>query len=161
MNVMRVRELRACQKHNRALVILEAVESPRRVTFYAEAEDARRLARELTRGPRACHPIFDFVMSLLRNWHATPVHIVLEDAEGDGIVAFVCVRQGEIEAKISCYPPDALTLALRTGVPIYATAGVLEHSEIVGEDPVTAQWLENVRPVDFQPRHGGRLDRGE
>src|SRR5919106_3098417 len=154
MTMMRIRELTTCDQHSRALVVLEDVASSCRLTFYADADDARRLARELARGPRACHPVFDFIMALLRSWHAAPVCVVLEDVDGDGIGALVCVRQGEIESSISCYPPDALTIALRTGVPIYATPGVLSHAEAMtpmsAEDRGTAHWLEHVRPQDFE-----------
>ena len=101
MTMMRIRELTTCDQHSRALVVLEDVASSCRLTFYADADDARRLARELARGPRACHPVFDFIMALLRSWHAAPVCVVLEDVDGDGIGALVCVRQGEIESSIS------------------------------------------------------------
>jgi bifunctional DNase/RNase len=161
MTLMRIRDLTACRKHSRALIALEDVDRACRLTFYADAEDARRLARELARGPRACHPIFDFIQTLLRTWHAAPVRVVLEDVNGDGIGAVVYVRQGEVELPLSCYPPDALALALRTGVPIYATPEVLGHAHAVPRtrsgdtgdgtpQSDTVRWLEGVRPRDFE-----------
>jgi uncharacterized protein len=153
MVLMRIRELTRCPKHQRVLITLDDVDGRRHVTFYADAEDSRRLARELKSGPRACHPIFDFIQGLLRSWHAAPVRVVLEDVDGDGIGALVYLRQGELESSISCYPPDALALALRTGVPIYATPEVLSHGEVGPqlEDHDTARWLERVQPRDFRP----------
>jgi bifunctional DNase/RNase len=134
------------------LITLVDTTGPRRITFYADADDARRLAREMARGSRACHPIFDFIQTLLRSWHAVPVRVVLEDVNGDGIGALVYLRQGELESSISCYPPDALALALRTGVPIYATADVLRHACRGPMEPDdTARWLQGVRPADFEP----------
>ena len=154
MTLMRIRDLTACPKHSRVLVSLEDVDGARRLTFYADAEDARRLARELARGPRACHPVFDFIQTLLRSWHAAPVRVVLEDVNGNGIGALVYVRQGEVESGIACYPPDALTIALRTGVPIYATPEVLGHTHVIpstaSELQDAAQWLDRVRPQDFE-----------
>jgi bifunctional DNase/RNase len=151
MTLMRLRELTSCPHHSRVLITLDDASGPRRITFYADADDARRLAREMARGPRACHPIFDFIQTLLTTWHAAPVRVVLEDVNGDGIGAVVYLRQGEIEFSISCYPPDALTIALRTGIPIYATPEVLSHA--AGAAPMehhdTAQWLQRVRPEDF------------
>lgn len=156
MNLMRLRELTSCAQHDRVVVVLEDVAQLRRLTFYAEAQEARRLAQQIQRGPRACHPVFDFIQALLRTWHATPVRVVLEDVEGEGIGALVYLRQGEIELSISCYPPDALTLALRSSVPIYATAEALAHAEEVaaadglgGGEDVTG-WLERVTPRDFE-----------
>jgi bifunctional DNase/RNase len=152
MVLMRIRELTRCAKHQRVLITLDDVESARHVTFYADAEDARRLARELRSSPRVCHPIFDFIQELLRRWHAAPVRVVLENVNGDGIGATVYLRQGELEAGISCYPPDALALALRTGVPIYATPDVLSHSGACPplRDHEMARWLERVQPQDFE-----------
>ena len=150
MTLMRLRELTSCPHHSRVLITLDDAAGPRRITFYADPDDARRLAREMARGPRACHPIFDFIQTLLNAWHAVPVRVVLEDVNGDGIGALVYLRQGEIESSLSCYPPDALTLALRTGVPIYATADVLRHACSGSmEHDDTARWLQRVRPEDF------------
>ena len=108
----------------------------------------------MARGPTACHPIFDFIQALLNTWHAAPVRVVLEDANGDGVGALVYLRQGEIELSIACYPPDALTIALRTKVSIYATAHVLSQAEprpsTSAERRETARWLERVRPRDFE-----------
>jgi bifunctional DNase/RNase len=152
MILMRLRELTSCAHHERVLITLDETTGPRRITFFADTDDARRLAREMTRGTRACHPIFDFIQALLSAWHAAPVRVVLEDVNGDGVGALVYLRQGEIESSISCYPPDALTLALRTGVPIYATPDVLRHAGTGPMEPDdTARWLERVRPKDFEP----------
>jgi bifunctional DNase/RNase len=161
MTLMRIRDVTACPTHQRALIALEDVDRAHQLTFYADSEDARRLARELARGPRVCHPIFDFIQALLSAWHAAPVRVVLEDVDGDGIGALVYLRQGEVELGILCYPPDALAIALRTGVPIYASPEALGHAHAVprtpsGEtgdrapEPDTAQWLEGVRPQDFE-----------
>jgi bifunctional DNase/RNase len=154
MTLMRIRDLTACSQHRRVLVNLEDVAATRRLTFHADPDDARRLARELARGPRACHPIFDFIQALLRSWHAAPTRVVLEDVNGDGIGALVYLRQGEVESHIECYPPDALTIALRTGVPIYATPEVLGHAQASAPTPLgdadTGEWLQRVRPEDFE-----------
>lgn len=154
MTPMRIREIASCSEHHRVFVVLEDVTGSRRLTFLADADDARRLSREMARGPAACHPIFDFIQALLSTWHVTPVSVVLEDVNGDGIGALVCLRQGEIELSVSCYPPDALTIALRTEVPIYATADVLGHAEPApttsAEGHETARWLDRVRPRDFE-----------
>ena len=114
MTLLRIRELTACARHRRVLVHMEDVEASRHFSFSAEPEDARRLAREMARGPRACHPIFDFIQALLQSWRAAPVRVVLEDVNGEGIGAQVVVRHEDVESSISCYPPDALTIALRT-----------------------------------------------
>lgn len=104
----------------------------------------------------ACHPIYDFVQSLLLALDADVTRVVLEDVREQGIGSRVYVRSGEGELEIPCYPPDALALALRANVPIYATADVLTHSQRVGpardESRDVARWLAHVRPDHFSAR---------
>ena len=86
---------------------------------------------------------------------STPT-VVLEDVREQGIGSRVYVRSGEGELGVPCYPPDALALALRANVPIYATADALTHSQRVGpardESRDVARWLAQVRPDDFSAR---------
>ncbi len=51
-------------------------------------------------------------------------------------------------------PPDALALALRTGLPIYATGDALAHAEPLLAGPGVTDgdvgaWLQRVKPDDF------------
>jgi bifunctional DNase/RNase len=154
MTLMRVLELTSCSRHNRALILLEDVEGTRRLTFYADGCETHRLAHALARGPRACHPVFDFVRALLETLGASPARVVLEDVDGQGIGALVHVRQGASEVTVTCYPPDAIALAVRERLPIYATPGALDHAEPV-PPPVTgagavSEWLDRVQPQDFE-----------
>jgi bifunctional DNase/RNase len=150
---MRLRELASCTRHERALIVLEDTARSRRLTFYADADETRRLAKTIQRGPRACHPVYDFIRALLRTLGASAVRVVLEDVEGRGVGALVHVRQGETETVITCYPPDAVALALREQFPIYATQAALDHAAPVSPPSVevdkVSDWLDHVRPNDF------------
>jgi hypothetical protein len=154
MTQMRIQELTSCRQHQRALVVLEDVGGTRRITFYADPNETRRLAQAMARGPRACHPVYDFIRALVERLGATPVRVVLEDVDGQGIGARVCVRQGASEVLVTCYPPDALALALRERLPIYATAEALEHAELLSpaaaEPEDISEWLGRIRPHDFE-----------
>jgi len=91
--------------------------------------------------------------------------VVLEDVKGQGIGSRVYVRSGGDELGVPCYPPDALALALRAKVPIYATADALTHAQRVAPSVdagggvadtrrEVTRWLERVRPTDFSSRAG-------
>lgn len=112
-------------------IVLEDVGGQMTLTFYADREEAGRLMREI--GPRgcACHPIYDFVHALLLAVDAEVTRVVLEEAKGQGIGGRVYVRSGDSELAVPCCPPDALALALRAQVPIYATPDALAHGEHV------------------------------
>jgi len=155
MTPMRIREIRNCAAHRRTLVVLEDVGGRLTLTFSADPEEARRLVRVRAREGCGCQPVYDFVQALLAALGARLTRVVLEDARGQGIAGRVWLRSAGGEQGVPCYPPDALALALRAGVPVYATADALAHAEPVpgppGADPVgdVARWLERVRPDDF------------
>ena len=78
---------------------------------------------------------------------------MLEDIEGQGVGALVHVRQGESETVVTCYPPDAVALAIREQLPIYATEAALDHAVPISPPPTepgeVTDWLDHVRPQDF------------
>jgi bifunctional DNase/RNase len=154
MTLMRIQELASCPQHRRALVVLEDVGGRRRLTFYADPYETRRLAQAMTRGRQTCHPVYDFIRVLLGKLGASLTRVVLEDVSGHGIGALVHVKQGASEVPVTCYPPDALALALRERLPIYATAEALDHAEPLppraAEPHAVSEWLNRVEPHDFE-----------
>ena len=153
MTLVQVRTLARCPAHGHTVVVLDATGRRRRRAFYADPQEAQRLARQLAHGPRACHPVLDFIRALLAVWRAVPARVVLDDVAGQGLGAMVCLRQGGREVAVPCYPPDALALALRVGVPIYATEAALAHGDRAGppepDGEDLAGWLDRLRPEDF------------
>ena len=96
-------------------------------------------------------------MTLLDSFEAGLARIVLDDVQGEGIAGLVYVGRGGAELPVPCYPPDAIALALRAGVPIYATAAALSHAEPPSPAAGAVEaWLETVRPEDFDAPAGER-----
>jgi bifunctional DNase/RNase len=96
--------------------------------------------------------VYDFIGGLLQTLGATPSRVVLDDVngEGSGGTVFVHVAAGEIG--VPCYAPDAIGLALRANVPIFASPGALDHGKPArGPDAAgdVVGWLERLRPEDF------------
>ena len=121
-----------------------------------DPDEACRLAQELERGQYVCHPVYDFVRRLLETLQATATRVVLDVVQGEGLDGLVYVQQAESERGVPCYASDALALALRANLPIYATAEALAYAERLPPSPSTfdeggkvRQWLEQVRPEDF------------
>jgi bifunctional DNase/RNase len=131
---------------------LEPTSGTLTITFAADSHEAVRLGRVVQHGPQACHPIFDFVRALLSSLEAGVTRVVLEDVQGEGISGIVYVGAGGSELPVPCYPPDAIALALRAGIPIYATQDALTHAEPSPTPPpgAVSEWLERVRPSDFR-----------
>lgn len=153
MIVMRLRNLAFCPRHTRALVVLEDTSCSRRLTFYADPGETRRLQQLLEGGRGACHPVYDFIRAVLAALGASAIRVVLEDVEGRGVGAQVHIRQGESETVVGCYPPDAVALAIREQLPIFATEAALDHAVPVSPPAAgpgdIADWLDHVQPRDF------------
>ena len=84
MTVMQIREIRLCPAHRTAIVRLDDSERRLTMTFAADPHEASRLARVMEHGPRACHPMLDFVGALLGSFEAGVVRVVLDDVQGEG-----------------------------------------------------------------------------
>jgi uncharacterized protein len=156
MTLMQIREIASCPHHKRTIIMLEDVHQCLRLTFYADPDEACRLTQELERGPYACHPVYDFMRRLLAALQATATRVVLDVVQGEGLDGFVYVQQAESEQGVPCYASDALALALRANLPIYATAEALAYAERLPPSSSTfdeggemRQWLAQVRPEDF------------
>ena len=156
---MQLREVTSCAVHGRAIIMLEDVNERLRLTFYADLEEAQRLGHVIGRGPCAGQPVYDFIQSLLEAFQTTATRVVLDEVKGDLIGSFVYFRRAGSDVVVPCYAPDALALALRTHLPIYATTAALAHAERLSSSPSTpdergemTQWLEQVKPEDFSLR---------
>ena len=139
--------------------MLEDVNERFRLTFYAGLAEAQRLAHVIEQGPSAEQPVYDFIQSLLEALQTTATHVVLDEVKGERIGSFIYFRQAESDVVVPCYAPDALALALRANLPIYATAAALAHAEPLSSSPSTLngraevrRWLEQVKPEDFSLR---------
>ncbi len=98
--------------------------------------------------------MFDFIRALLESLEADMTRVVLDDVHGRGIGSTMYVRRADGEIAVPCYPPDAIALAVRAGVPIYATAEALRQARPVPPPmPDTrdvGSWVDGVKPGDFR-----------
>jgi len=165
MTPMRIRALLRSPDNERTVIVLEDVERRLQFTFSADLHEAHRLGKALGSTQCTCNPIYDFIESLMCAVRTTITRVVLDDAGGFGIRAVVWLNCAEARLPISCYPPDALGLALRAKVPIYATAEALAHAKPLTtiDDAAPAgsvevsRWLQHVSPDDFCSRQDGRV----
>jgi bifunctional DNase/RNase len=157
---MRVRALLSSSDNERVVVVLEDVAQRLQFAFSADLHEARRLGRALDSAECTCNPVYDFIESSLSAFQAAMTRVVLDDAGASGIHAVIWLQRADVSLTIPCYPPDALGLALRAKVPIYATAAALAHATPLrtSDDvprpgpPEVRRWLEGVSPDDFRLR---------
>jgi bifunctional DNase/RNase len=152
---MVVRDLTNDPAGDRAVLCLEDVERRLRVALLIPMNEANRLARVLGFTPCPCVPVFELIESLLARFGAGLRRVVL-NGDDAGISGTLCIAGGEGEIAVSCHAADALALATRAGVPVYAVDGVLRHAHPVEasaarEDAAELlRWLEQVTPADFE-----------
>jgi bifunctional DNase/RNase len=76
------------------------------------------------------------------------LRVSLIDASADntplGLLIISCPNGAEIRQ--ACHPADAIAMAARTHVPLYATSRVLKMGSWKSIQP----WLETVKPQDFE-----------
>jgi bifunctional DNase/RNase len=152
---MVIRDLTNAPDGDRAVLCLEDVDRRLRVALLIPMNEANRLARVLGFTPCPCVPVFELIESLLARFGAGLRRVVLNGGDA-GISGTLCIAGGDGEVAVACHAADALALATRAGVPVYAVDGLLRHAYPVEaaasrEDPAELlRWLEQVKPADFE-----------
>jgi bifunctional DNase/RNase len=156
MTLMKIREVIYCAHHKRGIIVLESVARRLPLLFYADVDEAQRLAKMIKSGNPPSHPLYEFIHSLLSAFQATARYVVLDEVAGEGILGFIYVQGTERRHRIPCYAPNALAMALQAKIPIYATTRTLAHAEPTSPSPDAVDeedvqyWLAQVKPKDFQ-----------
>jgi bifunctional DNase/RNase len=105
--------------------------------------NAIRVAVERTAPPRPLtHDLFQHLLDRLR---AKIKRVAVLDVKDSTFYAAIYLDVGGREVVLDARPSDAIALAVRAGVPIYARRDLLASSE---SERVQA-WLEDLKPTDF------------
>lgn len=72
------------------------------------------------------------------------LRVVITELRNDTFFANIYVRQNGEELAIDSRPSDALALAVRAGVPVYASEAVMEQA---GSIPDPSPWIESIGPA--------------
>lgn len=105
--------------------------------------NAIRVAVERTTSSRPL--THDLLQHILERLRATVKHVVVHDMRENTFYAAISLEVEGREVTLDARPSDAIALALRAGVPIYARRELLAASE---SERVQA-WLEDLKPTDF------------
>ena len=108
--------------------------------------NAIRLAIERTTSPRPL--THDLLHQILERLHAPVKRVVVHDVRDNTFFAAIYLDVDSREVMLDARPSDAIALALRARVPIYARRDLLATSE---SERVQA-WLEDLKPADFDPQ---------
>jgi uncharacterized protein len=148
---------------NQPIVLLKEQEGERYLPIWIGTSEATAIAFAL-QGVETARPMtHDLLKNILDELGVQVGRILITELREGTFYAVIEMAQNGSSLEISSRPSDAIALAVRLGVPIYAHEDVLgEASIVIREDEEQEQeverfreFLENVRPEDFEEGPAG------
>jgi bifunctional DNase/RNase len=142
---MRIAGISSCSHFGQ--VVLEDPHGMVRLHIRLRPIMAHWLAHELKECQCPAISMYRLIQELLIKFDGA-LRLAVIDASEDKTplgLMIICRQNGE-EIHQSCHPADAIAMAARTQVPLYATSRALK----VGSWKNVRPWLESIKPQDFQ-----------
>jgi len=141
---------------NQPVLILKDTAGKRFLPIWIGQFEATAILLEL-QGIKTSRPLtHDLLKSLLETLNADVQRIVINDIEDGTFYARICLRRDSVDFEIDARPSDAVALAVRVKVPIFASDKVVERATIISETAEEEEikrfrdFLENISPEDFK-----------
>jgi uncharacterized protein len=140
---------------NQPIVLLRERGGERYLPIWIGAAEAAAIALSL-QGVATPRPMtHDLLKNILDDLAVQVQRIVVTELRESTFYATIQLQQGPEALEISSRPSDAIALAVRMSVPIFAEEGVLEEASILipGDEDEEVEkfreFLDNVSPDDF------------
>ncbi|MDA8238610.1 MAG: bifunctional nuclease family protein [Chloroflexi bacterium] len=133
---MAVESVRVHVLSTQHVIILKDVERDRYLPIWIGQWEANAIAMKL-QGVTPERPLtHDLFAGVLAELGATIQRVVIADLADETFHARIFLEADGHLHEVDSRPSDALALAVRAGVPIYAAEAVLERAGVVGDRPV-------------------------
>jgi bifunctional DNase/RNase len=141
---------------NQPVIILKELDSNRYLPIWIGQFEATAILMEI-QGIHPSRPLtHDLLKTVIDSLNSSVSRIVINELKDGTFFAriFISIESKEIE--IDARPSDAIALAVRFSVPIFANDSVLEQAAITSEDGDEEEverfreFLESVNPDDFR-----------
>ncbi|CAN5126251.1 bifunctional nuclease family protein [soil metagenome] len=142
--------------HNQPIVLLKERTGERFLPIWIGAVEATSIAFALQGVPVARPMTHDLMRDLLQGLAIAVDRIVVTELREGTFFAEIHMNKGGDAVVVSSRPSDAIALAVRATVPIYAEEGVLNEAGIEIEDDEESEveqfkeFLDSVSPEDFK-----------
>lgn len=142
--------------HNQPIVLLKERSGDRFLPIWIGAVEATSIAFALQGVVTARPMTHDLMRDLLSNLHVAVDRIVVTELKEGTFYAEIQMTSDGESVVVSSRPSDAIALAVRATVPIFADEAVLNDAGIEIEDEEEDEverfkaFLEEVTPEDFQ-----------
>jgi bifunctional DNase/RNase len=140
---------------NQPIVLLREREGERFLPIWIGAMEATAIAFALQGIVTARPMTHDLLKNVLEDLAVQVQRIVITDLKDGTFYAVIQMQQDGRAVEVSSRPSDAIALAVRVNVPIFASEDVLTEASIVIRDDEEQEvekfreFLENVNPEDF------------
>ena len=115
---------------NQPIVLLKERDGTRYLPIWIGANEATSIATAME-GVEPPRPLtHDLIQTIIGNLGAKITHIWVNDLKSDTFFAKICVAVNGKKMEIDSRPSDAIALAVRAQVPIYAEDTVLEQAGV-------------------------------
>ena len=145
MQRMQVKGFSTCSQHGQ--VVLEDPDGMVQLSIRMRPMMAHWLAHELKECRCPAVSMYRLLQELLTKFGGN-LRISLIDASADNtpLGLLIISSPNGTEIQQTCHPVDAIAMAARTHVPLYATSRALKRGSWKSIQP----WLETVTPQDFE-----------
>jgi uncharacterized protein len=140
---------------NQPIVLLREREGERFLPIWIGAMEATAIAFALQGIVTARPMTHDLLKNVLEDLSVRVQRIVITELKDGTLYATIQMQQDGRSYEVSSRPSDAIALAVRVSVPIFAHEDVLTEASIVIRDDEEQEvekfreFLENVNPEDF------------
>ncbi len=138
------------------IVVLKAKEDEETILpIWIGAFEANGIAMKLQSVEPPRPMTYELLKTIITEMGGTVERVVINDLRDSTYYAEIHIVQGNNTLIIDSRPSDAINLALRFGAPIFVEEEVLEKSGVPepeedDEKKKLREWLENIRPEDFE-----------
>lgn len=138
------------------IVVLKAKENDEVVLpIWIGAFEANGIAMKLQEVEPPRPMTYELLKNVILEMGGRVERVVINDLRDSTYYAEIHITQGNNTLLIDSRPSDAINIALRFGAPIFVVEEVLERSRVPEpeedeEKQRLKEWLENIRPEDFE-----------
>ncbi len=128
---MTIHSIRVTEAHHQGVVILKQKQSNRYLAIWIGQAEVSAIAMKFQNVELGRPLTHDLLQSVILALGAGPDYVVVCDMQNDTFYAKLALTAEGREIEVDCRPSDALALAVRAEVPIYADDAVLAKAGIV------------------------------
>jgi bifunctional DNase/RNase len=141
---------------NQPVIILKELDSNRYLPIWIGQFEATAILMEI-QGIHPSRPLtHDLLKTVIDSLSGNVLRVIINDLRDGTFFAQIFISIDSQEIEVDARPSDAIALAVRSSVPIFASEDVLEQAAITSEDGEEEEverfreFLESVKPEDFR-----------